>query len=388
MRLPRSLRLAALAMCATLGMTVTAGCGEFRKDFLGEESTFTCPKPAHAGLAIAVGARANSPTPAPPAEVRKLIAETMQGCGRITVVRVDGRPSVAGDRVFAPTAKTRQNSDIEQAKFLKDVGELLTTAAKAVEPEANVLGALSVAAGAAGQGGTVVLIDSGVQTTDPMDLRTSNLPAKKPQVIAEALHRDKLLPDLTGRTVILSGIGYTAAPQTPLDDRNRNFLRDLWREIVIAAGVKEPVVLPDPNTSAAVQSNPSVGVVAFPAGAILLECNANSTLPDDGEVGFIPDQAEFRNPDAARNVLKGLAGFLTANSRAVVEIQGFVAHYGRGDLSQRRADRVKQELVSLGARNPMTAKGMGWGPHPNPTAPPDPRYDQLNRQVVISISCP
>jgi OOP family OmpA-OmpF porin len=388
MKLSRSARLAALAMCATLGMTVTAGCSQLGEAFSGEKSTFECPQPAHPGLAIAVGARANSPTPAPPAEVRKLIADTMQGCGKITVVRVDGRPSVAGERVFLPTAETQQKFDIQQAKFLEDVAALMTTAAKALVAEANVLGALSVASGAAGQGGTVVLIDSGVQTTDPMDLRTSNLPAKKPQVIADALRRDKLLPDLTGRTVVLSGIGYTAAPQNPLDDRNRNFLRDLWREIVIAAGVKDPVVLPDPNTNPAVQTNPSVGVVTFPAGAILLECNTDSTLPDNGEVGFIPDQAEFRNPDAARAVLKGLVGFLTANSRAVVEIKGYVAHYGSGDLSQRRADRVKQELVSLGARNTMTAKGMGWGPHPNPTAPPDERYDQLNRQVVVSISCP
>jgi OOP family OmpA-OmpF porin len=386
MNLPGSVRLAALALCVPLGVAMTAGCDMVKKTVLGDKFEFHCPQPAQPGLAIAIGDRANNPAPAAPAEVRKLIVAAMTGCGKITVVRVDGRPSVAGSVVFSSAAKTKQNFELEQDEFLRKVSALLTDA-KAQAPEANVLGALSVASGAAGPGGAVVVIDSGLQTTDPIDLRKAGLPTKKPTAIAGALHREGRLPNLGGRKVILAGLGYTAAPQSALDDRNRAFLVDLWREIVRSSGAADPVVLDEPNTSAAPVTSPSVGVVDFPVGTITLQCNALSVLPDDGEVGFIPDQAELKNPNAARAALKRFADFLNANPGATIEIQGFVAHYGSGDLSQRRADRVKQVLVSLNVRNPIAAKGMGWGPYPSSKAPPDPRYDQLNRRVTISVAC-
>lgn len=189
--------------------------------------------------------------------------------------------------------------------------------------------------------------------------------------------------------MVLSGLGYTAPPQDALDERGRAFVRDLWREIVVAAGAEEPVVVAEANTGEAAVSSPAVSVVEFPRGTVDLDCDASSVLPDDGAVGFVPDEAEFRDPVAAREVLNEFARFLIANPAASATIEGYVAHYGDrdSDLSQRRADRVREELVALGVRNEMTAVGRGWGPEPHPTAPPDPRYDPLNRRVVISIHC-
>jgi outer membrane protein OmpA-like peptidoglycan-associated protein len=386
MRRPRSLRLAALALCVPFGVTTTTGCGSVRELVFGEEFEFHCPQPAHTPVAIAVGARANSPAPALPAEVRKLIAEGMTGCAKVTVIRVDGRPAVAGSAVFTTTARTEQNFNIDKAEFLKKVGAMLTDA-RAQAAEANVLGALGLAAAAAGPGGTVVLLDSGIQTADPIDFRKNKLPTKQPKAIADALRRQGLLPDLRERTVILSGLGYSAAPQAALDDHNRTFVVELWREIVAAGGVKDPTLLVEPNTTDSATKTPAVSVVDFPIGQILFECNAVAVLPDDDEVGFIPDQAELRNVGAARAVFQRFAEFLRTNPAATVEIQGFVAHYGHGNLSQQRADRVKQELIALGVKNSLTATGMGWGPFPHPSASPDPRYDQLNRRVTISVKC-
>src|SRR5690606_25392223 len=126
---------------------------------------------------------------------------------------------------------------------------------------------------------------------------------KRPSAIAAALREGGLLPDLTGQKIVLVGLGYTASPQGPLDDRNRQFVVDLWKEIVIAAGGQDPVVVPAPNTSAAMVASPVVGVVDFPLGVINIFCEAISVLPGDGAVGFIPDQAEFKDPEAARAVL-------------------------------------------------------------------------------------
>lgn len=383
MRRSRLVRIVAAVAAVTLG-TAAAACD--LNPF--EEFEFHCPQPVHPGLAIAVGVRANSPAPTLPREVRQLVADAMTGCGRITVVRVDGRPSVVGAAVFSSGARTEQNFEMDQASFLEYVGDLIAGAA-AQEPEADVLGALSLAAAGTGPGGTVVLIDSGIQTTGALDFRTDDLPTRRPEAIADALRQAGLLPDLAGRSVVLSGLGYTAPPQDALDERGRAFVRDLWREIVVAAGAEEPVVVAEANTGEAAVSSPAVSVVEFPRGTVDLDCDASSVLPDDGAVGFVPDEAEFRDPVAAREVLNEFARFLIANPAASATIEGYVAHYGDrdSDLSQRRADRVREELVALGVRNEMTAVGRGWGPEPHPTAPPDPRYDPLNRRVVISIHC-
>jgi OmpA-OmpF porin, OOP family len=362
------------------------GCDGFLDFVLGENFEFHCPQPEHSAVAIAVGARANSPAPQLPEEVRRLVTEAMDGCGKITVIRVDGRPSIVGDTRFHSTARSPQAFDLDQTAFLRRVLELVNNAG-AQAPEADVLSALSLAAHEAGPGGIVVLIDSGVQTTDPLDFRRDNLPLREPEAIADALRQEGLLPDLSERTVILASLGYTAEPQDALDNRNQAFVTQLWREIVLASGAIDPIVLAASNTDEAVTHDPSVGVVDFPIASINAVCNSLSVLPDTGEVGFLPDRAEFRDPDAARVVLREFAEFLTTASDATVEIEGFVAHYGTGDLSQRRADRVKAELVALGVQSHISATGQGWGPYPQPSAGPDPRYDQLNRRVTIAVTC-
>src|SRR5512138_1602896 len=114
MRRSRLVRIVAAVAAVTLG-TAAAACD--LNPF--EEFEFHCPQPVHPGLAIAVGVRANSPAPTLPREVRQLVADAMTGCGRITVVRVDGRPSVVGAAVFSSGARTEQNFEMDQASFLE-----------------------------------------------------------------------------------------------------------------------------------------------------------------------------------------------------------------------------------------------------------------------------
>ncbi|MEU8071000.1 OmpA family protein [Micromonospora sp. NPDC049151] len=377
----RSARIAALALCVPL-VGAIAGC----IPLIGEEFTFNCPQPAATGLGIAVGARANSPAPALTTDVRKLIVDTMNGCGKITTIRVDGRPSIVDDAVFGTQAKTKSNFAIDQKAFLDRVGAMIANA-KAGAPEANVLKALSVASDAAGPGGTVVLVDSGVQTTAPLDFRRNDLLSRRPEAVAKLLRQQRLLPDLRGRKVIMTGLGYTAMPQEQLDDRNRSTLVNLWREIVLAAGAKDPVIDSSANTADSAVTSPTVSVVRFVVGDIRPDCDTLAVFPDSGAVGFVPDEAELRDPAGARKVLATFVAFLRGNPTAQVVVRGYVAHYGAGDLSQRRADRVKREFVALGATNRITAKGMGWGPYPSVSAPPDERYDQKNRMVTIEVSC-
>jgi outer membrane protein OmpA-like peptidoglycan-associated protein len=200
------------------------------------------------------------------------------------------------------------------------------------------------------------------------------------------------VPDLSGRKVVLSGIGFTAAPQPQLNNAQRSHLIELWRRIAVAGGAQSVIVAPGPSSTAPADGLPPVAVVDVPpAGALSLACETESILPNDGPVGFLADSTQFADPGAAREALSGLVGWLSSNPDAHGHLTGSIAHYGPnapGGLSADRADKVRETLVELGTDpRQLSAKGVGWGPFPSVEAPPDDASDPLNRRVVVELSC-
>ena len=90
-------------------------------------------------------------------------------------------------------------------------------------------------------------------------------------------------------------------------------------------------------------------------------------------------------------MLSRFADWLRANPGSRAALTGSIAHYGtdnRQGLSLARAQRIRSVLITLGAApGQVTAAGAGWGPYPTKTAPSDPVSDQLNRRVVVQLSC-
>jgi outer membrane protein OmpA-like peptidoglycan-associated protein len=363
------------------------------------EKGSVCPTgPVPSGLAIAVGARANSAKPVWPTEldpeVTAIINATEERIPNqgVTLVRVDGAPSIGCVMTFDASANNpaarKRNSDQFLAAVRSRMAELAAAAA-----EANPLEALSTASHAAGPGGTVVLIDSGLQTAAPLDFRKPGLLEADIDSVVTAMAKTKDLPDLRHQKVILAGIGYTAPPQAPLDESQRAHLIELWQRLATAAGASPVVVVTKPATTPSATGLPKVSLAPVPPpGELNLGCNTQSTLPDDGPVGFQPDRTDFADAAAARAALADFATWLARNPTAEGVVTGSTAHYGtdagKGGLSQARADRVRSLLIDLGARpNQVTAVGMGWGPFPTKTAPPDPISDPRNRRVVIQLIC-
>ncbi|MDQ5855064.1 MAG: OmpA family protein [Actinomycetota bacterium] len=82
----------------------------------------------------------------------------------------------------------------------------------------------------------------------------------------------------------------------------------------------------------------------------------------DGTVGFVPDQAVFRDPGQARAVLTDYAREIANGRRAL--LTGTTASAGTSEyrlrLSQQRADAVRDLLVSLGApADRIGTQGLG-----------------------------
>ena len=309
----------------------------------------------------------------------------------IDVIRVDGHPSIACAMSFKSDAANPVALADDLNRFKQQArGAVSATRAKVRRP--TRLQALTLAAASAGPGGTVVLVDSGVQTVAPLDFHVPGLLDADPDAVVKELSTSGYLPDLSGRTVVLAGIGYTAAPQSPLDDRRRANLVHIWEKIVTAAGATEQTVT-SPNTAAALADVPAVSPVDVPpTDVIRIGCNTESILSNDGAVGFQPDSTTFVDSGLARQALAEFATFLKQNTRRRAELVGTVAHYGTDDgdggLSRSRAQRVRDVLVELGVDGGrIVAHGAGWGPFPTKAGPPSPTDDPRNRRVVVTITC-
>lgn len=384
------LRRALAGAAAVLALPVAYSCAR-------QAPASSCHATPETGLAIALGARANSAAPAPlPGEVQKEIDEVIAAAGdngkaAVTLIRVDGQPSIACtvtlDLDGIATDEARNNL---RAGFRNNIASRVNEV-RAVEGEADVLKALQLASETAGPGGTVVLIDSGLQTVNPLNFTTVGLLDAGADYLAGLVVDGNHLHDLDGQTVILVGIGDTAPPQPPLFESQQEHLEAIWEAIVRRAGATDVTVLSGGGAATAVTDVPPVTAVPVPdVGAFAPDCNATIVLYED-QIGFLPNSTELHTPAQTRELLVPIAAWLRDNRRGHAHLVGSIAHYGSPtdtSLSLARAERVKQLLVDLGADGArITTEGIGWGHVPAPDAPPDPAIDPLNRRVVVGLSC-
>ena len=110
---------------------------------------------------------------------------------------------------------------------------------------------------------------------------------------------------------------------------------------------------------------------------------------DEQQIGFKGDSAEYSNPDKASDTIRPIAESLSNNPTLNVLLVGTTAGDQNGsnsiDLSQKRADAVKETLVQFGVDSSrITTKGLGSD---NPWHIKNVGYEgsmaEQNRSVVI-----
>jgi OOP family OmpA-OmpF porin len=317
----------------------------------------------------------------------------------VTFVRVDGRPEVASTETFGSQAGNEHARRDDFTAFLQHLQTAFGTTTRARTSEADPLGALSVAARATPPEGNVVLLDSGLQTAAPLRFQDGDgaLLDAEPDEIVTDLKRQGLLPDLHGRSVLLAGLGNTADPQPELNTRQRNNLAAIWQAIAKASGARCVDVLDDPAARRSMEGLPAVSVVPIAAPPTPPRPCGDTQFSDRNNVGFLPDQADFRDEAAARTTIQTLADVMR-RSRQTVELIGATASVGsvqgRRDLSRRRAEAVRTVLVDLGIpADRITTRGVGtdWSGHVPDLGPggallPGPAAE--NRKVIARLRCP
>jgi outer membrane protein OmpA-like peptidoglycan-associated protein len=289
-------------------------------------------------------------------------AESDRGAFTLLVAGAPGGPvttDLAARREQAPGSPV-ENGPRRAALIDELVADALGQVAQvaALTGEADLLGAM--AEGARGTPGTLLVLDAGVSTTDPLDLRDLGW-AADPVVVADDLRSRDLLPDLREWDVVFVGLGRTAGDQPDLDLPQQRWLERLWTTLCGVAGARSCVVDADPYGATTPLSARSVPPVEVPTATTRESPGGGiEFMLPDARLGFLPGSADLA-PEAG-DVLRPIVGAYRPGLR--VEVTGVVAYWGdetyRSRLSQDRADAVRGWLLTHGVpAGAVVAVGAG-----------------------------
>lgn len=386
-------RIRGLLAASTLTATSFVSC-DSSGTFPAEAVPISCPADSGKAVTLVVGARANSPAPRLPDEIQGLVREAAKQSQKIQVVRVDGVPTVALTATFKTEGKNSTIRDRDLRNFLGQTGGYVS-ALQPKQPQADVLAALTLAARSTPEGGTIVLMDSGIPTTGPLSFQNAEMFSAPPGEVVAFLRAEKLLPDLAKRSVVLVGVGDTADPQPALPENLHKQVVALWTSVAEKAEASCVYPLKAAPSRTAIQTKVPVSVVQLPKTPEFPPCGT-TVLGDNSPVGFTAGTAEFRDPKGARATLQKLADRMRGHTQRV-KLTGTTSSEGseesNQDLSVRRARTVRQELTELGvAESRITATGAGeHGPNHVRDTTPDgaliPSAAGRNRSVVVTLAC-
>ncbi len=312
----------------------------------------SCPLP-EGPVGIAASSRASSPAVETTPSVGAVLQHAVDKQEYVALFDTDGSPSKVGELTLTSEAKNPQARAQESSDQLARLdGGLQKIRANA--PEADPLGALDEAARsvhAQSDRGTVVLMDSGLQTAGALRYQSSKLLLASGEDVVAFLRSSGELPDLSGLTVVLSGLGDTARPQARLDIASRNRLVEQWTAIAKAGGAACVHVDSQPMTDAAPAGLPHVTTVAVPKPVRPKLTLSRPVALREDSVGFQDNSDHLRDAALARRDLKPIAGQIV-HGHHKVSLVGTTAtagtEQGRRTLSLERAQAVKRLLVSLG----------------------------------------
>ena len=301
------------------------------------------------------------------------IAGAVSGHGKATIHSTGGElaPVQRVDlKVHGRTSQAIKRDEIAAAKRIRTT----LAASVAASPEADVLAGISAAADEVrdGQNPKIVVIDNGLPTVGSVSLPQTGLFAPGVDIAASVrtmadLH---LLPDLTGVRVRWYGMGEVVAPQESLDEAAKARLTEIWETVIETAGGSFEEGAQSLTAAQEVPENlppvtpVDVSTTSFSASASATPAPSLSVTLPESVLPFVPDEAAFLDPEAARATALALAGQIVASGTTTVTVTGCTASAatpeGRAALSTNRARAVADLLVAGGVpEGSVTVQGLG-----------------------------
>ncbi len=372
-----------IATLLALLLGLLAGCGR-------------APDNTPRAVVLVASATRNEPAPTLAPDNRNLLfsagADSTEGDAYLVTADT-------GEPVELPLTPRRPDGQVEYGSRR---GQLLSQnisrvqnalANEAASGPVDLLARIAVAARITSVPGTLLILSSGLSTTGAFDLRQVGWDAN-PAAIAAQLESRGLLPPLPGWRVIFSGLGDTAPPQPALPLPQRTALIGYWMAICHAAQAVSCGT--DEMTRPAPPSHSTAAVPVVPVPAVLSVQGprgwSGTSVPTDEFFAF----ASARLLPGADTILGPLAARVRSGHR-FVSISGFASPDGGSavynvNLSERRSDAVKTELLRLGVPASHIVHAGGEGTAGQPPAACD-RNGQLDenvcakfRRVIILLS--
>ena len=316
-------------------------------------------------IVIAATATANEPAPALSWTSQALLRTAATSSSNAVAYVIN---PATGQPVRVSLTPRRANGEVEYgpqraaliASSIADVRTLLHREA-AIGPF-DLLNTMLVASRVTSPPATMLLLSSGMSTAGGFDLRDVGWD-DSPAAAAAQLKGRGLLPDLTGWTVIFSGLGKTAGRQPAPALPQQTTLADYWLAICHASGAKACRTDDSPRPVHPSLSRVPVPVVPLPAEQSIVGPRGQDEklLPSDllfafGHASLLAGADGYLTPIAQQARVSGLWVSITGQASPDGGSQQFNLR-----LSLARARAVQNRLIALGVPASRITRVAGVG---------------------------
>lgn len=329
-----------------------------------------------------VGRHANAQPPAiNNSTIESSVQSAIDNNTLLSVIELDGSPSVEKDNRFTFNLKKNVSSTIKKKHVSKMTNKVIETFNNLTPKvaEVDILKAIEIAANELNSSDAntdyakhIVVYSTGVQTTGLIDMTKFNILSSKETVneVVEQLSAKQALPNLDGITIDWYNLNQVSGEQKELTAEMEANNEYLWETLIAKAGGK--VDFKSDNATADDRTNYDVGVSVVPVTEDSLnvqEYNKDSSVVfTTDEIAFKSDSVEFVDEKQASQAVTKIINYMLYNkdynlllaaSTATVPPQNKCESF-----SKKRAEAVKSLIISRSDNqidsSRITTIGMGY----------------------------
>ncbi len=329
-----------------------------------------------------VGRHANAQPPAiNNSTIESSVQSAIDNNTLLSVIELDGSPSVEKDNRFTFNLKKNVSSTIKKKYVSKMTNKVIETFNNLTPKvaEVDILKAIEIAANELNSSDAntdyakhIVVYSTGVQTTGLIDMTKFNILSSKETVdeVIEQLSAKQALPNLEGITIDWYNLNQVSGEQKELTAEMEANNEYLWETLIAKAGGK--VDFKSDNATSDNTMNYDVGVSVIPVIEDSLNIEKynkdSSVVFTIDEIAFKSDSVEFVDEEQASQAVTKIINYMLYNkdynlllaaSTATVPPQNKCKSF-----SKKRAEAVKSLIISRSDNqidsSRITTIGMGY----------------------------